>query len=165
MNDVILDGFFERLDDKNYKLSLGMRDMVNRLPEYLARRMKEYWEKERAESPGSLPFKKVFVWDGNRRFCVLEFDFDGKLHAVDTICFEDRYELKFFLRPDESKGEKGSGGFPDKALDKIGETESWNLDERDSRAKRSFPFDNPQEGEEKMKEYLSAFFKKLFANS
>ena len=159
MSYIELDKFYEKLDVEKYKLALSMRNMLNGFPAYLAERMKEHWEGERAKYGEKLPFEKIGLW---RNICGLDFVFCEKLQVVDIYCHERHYELQFFLR--RGLGDGNSKGFPIDALKKVGETESWNLDESDSRAKRSFPFDNPQEGENRVKEYLKELFKKLFAN-
>ena len=152
MNDVVLENFFEKLDDKNYKLALGMRDMVNGFPEYLAQRMVAHLEKQQAEK-----LEECEVW-GKHKKTNLNVDFyvGNTLHAIDIYCRERSYRLEFFLR---SRKE-----LPNKALEKVGEKESWRCNEQNICA-REFPFDNPQEGENRVNEYLDEFFSKLFAKA
>ena len=160
MSYTVLDKFYEKLDAEKYKLALSMRDMLNGFSAYLAWRMKEHWEGERAKYEKKLPFKKI--WTYKETTVALEFDYDGKLHVVDIICFEDRYEMQLFEKKDDSNGKPET--FPKEALEKVGEKENWSSSKNETRAIKIFSFDNPQESENRVNEYLSAFFKKLFAN-
>ena len=71
MDDITLDKFYEKLDAEKYRLALGMRNMVNSFPAYLAWRMKEHWEGERAKYGKKLPFKKIWIY--KETTFVLEF--------------------------------------------------------------------------------------------
>ena len=152
MSYTILDKLYEGhesykgLDEEAYRSFLSVRDMVNNFPSYLARRLKDCWEGAQTK----VSFK---VWIYRGITCVLDFNFEGEEHTIETVAYSEGRCSAVIWRRDHKKISK-------KILEVLEKTEeeTWNYDESDLRARMSFPFDTPQECIKQAKECLENFF-------
>ena len=101
MDTVILEKFYNEIKvGDNFKTAQSIRNMLNELPRYLARRIYEKYHNKCA------PFSKVFLYSPNDpRDAVFEGDILGIHVKIDIWCSEDGYDAAFWLTTESKQDE------------------------------------------------------------
>ena len=96
MDTVILEKFYEEIKEgDNLKTAQSIRNMLNELPCYMARRVFETYRNRCA------PFSKIFLWSPNDpSWAVFEGDILGIHVKLDIECAEEGYNTVFKMTND-----------------------------------------------------------------
>lgn len=99
MDIVILEKFYEEIKDgNNLKTAQSIRNMLNEIPQFLARRIFEKYRNICA------PFSKVWIY--NYRDAVFEgANILGQYIKMDILCSEEGYEILFYSPEDHQPDE------------------------------------------------------------
>lgn len=95
MSAITIEGFYnEMIKGDNLETALSVRDLLNDLPEYMAKRIVDKYNSDYK------PFEKVFLFStSSKKAAVLhEAKKDGISFSVDIYCNELGYEIVFFNR-------------------------------------------------------------------
>lgn len=90
--NYIMKEFYNFIINENYsEILVGLHKMIDELPSFLARKISDHYS-ERCH-----PFHNTRVW-GNNCAVFDDYIYQGSKHAIDVICYLDKFDFQFFVR-------------------------------------------------------------------